>query len=289
MLNRPDAADRTQAKLRTLRNLPPLNYSLSVVGRKAYRDEERFLDLEPARTPREFGSLSRAVAAVGRSHGSSIWLDPVAWGAWDALGARWCLTILPAQPEVAFAGAARLIVDRLDASPQLYPDVVLEHALDSSVRLADVAWLAIAGGLVAKSPDLQRISTDVVVASIEDGRFDREAAAEALAWLFANGFAKAARLQAPLRDAGRVSPRHAEEVLRLAEALLARLTESPHGLHAPLEAVLEHATRAGLAVKRAEARAALERIAGEVSRSSKLGRVVRSLLDLSASVPAKTA
>jgi hypothetical protein len=80
-----------------------------------------------------------------------------------------------------------------------------------------------------------------------------------------------------------------EELLRLVEALLARMPETPHGLHAPLEAVLEYATRTGLTVKRADARVALERIAGEVSRSSKLGRVVRSLLDLSASAPAKTA
>jgi hypothetical protein len=55
---------------------------------------------------------------------------------------------------------------------------------------------------------------------------------------------------------------------------------TPHGLQAPLEAVLEHAAGAGLAVQRAEARDALERIAGEVSRGSKLGRVSRALLEL---------
>jgi hypothetical protein len=52
------------------------------------------------------------------------------------------------------------------------------------------------------------------------------------------------------------------------------------GLGDTLEAVLEHAAGSGLAVKRAEARATLERLGSQVSRSSKLGRTVRSLLDL---------
>jgi hypothetical protein len=84
----------------------------------------------------------------------------------------------------------------------------------------------------------------------------------------------------PLRDVGRVSQRHAVGVVNLTEALLERLTEAPHGLHAPLEAVLEHAARDGLEVKRPKARATLERIGAEVSRSSKLGRTIRSLLEL---------
>jgi hypothetical protein len=279
--NRPDPADRLQAKLRVLRDVTAIAYSPSVVEQKRWNQEERFLDLEPASVPRDFGPLAPAVAAVGRSHGGSIWLDPVAWGAWDALGARWCLTILPTHPEIAFAGAARLIVDRLDAAPQLYPDVVLERALDSHLRLEGVAWLAVAGGLLSKSPDLQRIATDVLVTSIEDGRFDPDALAGALAWLFASGFAKASRLEAPFRDAGRISNLHAAELVRLGEALLTRLTQTPHGLQAPLQAVLEHAARTGLSIERPDARSALERIAAEVSRSSKLGRLARSLLDLS--------
>jgi hypothetical protein len=255
-----------------------MTYTPSVVERETWG--MRFVHLEPDAVPATLGPLASAVAAVGHVSRGSIWLDPVAWGAWDALGARWCVTVLPAHPEVAFAGAARLIVDRIDASPQLYPEVVLEHALDPGVRLDDVAWLAVAGGLAAKSPELQRVATDVVVASVGDGRFDADGLAGALAWLLDERLAKASRLEAPLRDIGRVSARHAAGVAQLAEAFLTRLNVTPHGLQAPLEAVLEHAAGAGLAVERAEARAALERIAGEVSRGSKLGRVSRALLEL---------
>ena len=61
------------------------------------------------------------------------------------------------------AGAARLIVDQLDAYPQLHPQVVLEQGLDAHVPLSEVAWLAVAGGLVAKSPDLQRVATGLLL------------------------------------------------------------------------------------------------------------------------------
>jgi hypothetical protein len=280
VLNRPDGNDRLQAKLRSLRDVRPISYSRSVIERDRWNQQVRLLNLIPHSVPDYLGPLRSTVAAIGRTHGSSIWLDARAWGSWDALGVRWSLTTLPSHPEVAFAGAARLIADQLDANPQLHPQVVLEHGLNAHVPLGDVAWLAVAGGLVTKSPDLQRVATDMVVASIEDGRFDVDALADALGWLFENGFAKASRLQAPLRDVGRVSQRHAVAVLEVTEGLLARLGEAPHGLHAPLEVVLEHAARAGLVVKRPEARATLERFGSQVSRSSKLGRTVQSLLAL---------
>jgi hypothetical protein len=69
-------------------------------------------------------------------------------------------------------------------------------------------------------------------------------------------------------------------VVRVAETLLASLSATPHGLQGPLEVVLDHAARTGLTVQQSDARAALERIGNEVSRSSKLGRVSRSLLEL---------
>ena len=280
LLNRPDANDRLQAKLRAIRFPTPISYSRAAVVRDRWNQQTLLLELRPAALPDYLGPLRTTVREIGRTHRSSIWLDSRAWGSWDALGVRWSLTALPGHPEVAFAGAARLIVDQLDANPQLHPQVVLAQGLNPHVPLSDVAWLAVAGGLVTKSPDLQRVATDVVVASIDDGRFDADALADALGWLFANGFVKASRLQAPLRDVGRVSQRHAVAALDVTEGLLARLWEAPHGMHAPLEAVLEHAARAGLAVKRPEARATLERFGSQVSRSSKLGRTVQSLLAL---------
>jgi len=280
LLNRPDSNDLLQARLRSVQNPTPITYSRTAVVRDRWNQQTQLLELRPQSLPDYLGPLRETVRVIGRSHRSSIWLDSLSWGSWEVLGARWSLTFLPGHPEVAFAGAARLIADQVDASPQLQPQVVLEHALSPHVPLGDVAWLAVAGGLVTKSPDLQRVATDVLVASIDDGRFEADAVADALGWLFANGFAKAGRLQAPLRDVGRVSQRHAAAVLAVTEGLLARLWEAPHGMHAPLEVVLEHAAGAGLAVQRPEARATLERFGSQVSRSSKLGRTVQSLLAL---------
>jgi hypothetical protein len=283
VLNHPDPADRLQARLRALPRFEPIDYERHVIERRIWQRAERLVELHPERVPDGLESLGKRVAAVGGQPPTSIWLDTPAWGSWDALGARWCLTVLPSLPEVAFAGAAVLVVDSLDASPQLYPDAVLEHALETTTPLGDTAWLAVAGALVAKSPDLRRLATDAVVASIADGRFDADAAADALAWLAGTGLAKVSRLEPPLRDTGRVSPFHAVQAVRLVEALLARLDATPHGLHAPLEVALEHATTVGYAVERPDARAALERIAGDVTPSSKLGRLARGLLDLSTS------
>jgi Family of unknown function (DUF6493) len=278
--NRPDYHDEAQARVRALDPATPISYRPSIFRREHWSETSRLVDIEPTGLPAGLGSLATAVSKVGRAQTGSIWLDPPAWGSWDALGARWCLTVVPSHPEIAFAGAAQLIADTLDLAPQLHPQVVLEHALDPRVPLRGVAWFAVAGGLAAKSPDLRRVATDVVVASVEDGRFDAEGLALSLAWLLEQGIAKASRLEAPLRDAGRVSSAHAAAVVRVAEALLAGVRETPHGLQAPLEAVLEHAARTGLALERADARAALARIGGEVSRSSKLGRVSQALLDL---------
>ena len=276
-LNRPGAADQLQAGLRT--RMPddvPIPYARRVATLREWGRERRSIDLGAGRLPAGLGTLDGAVAAVGAASKESIWLRAPAWGSWDRLGSAWSLTVLPAHPEVAFAGAAQAIGESLDANPQLNPEPALEHALDPAVPLSPVAWLAVAGALVAKAPDLHRLATDVLVASIDDARFDADAAGEALAWLAGQGLAKVSRLEGPLRDAGRASPLHAAQVVRLTEALLAHLGATPHGLHASLEAALEHATTARAAIERTDARTALERIAGEVS---KLGRLARGLLE----------
>ena len=156
---------------------------------------------------------------------------------------------------------------------------MLEHALDPLVPLGPEAWLAVAACLVAKSPDLPRVAVDVVVTSIDDGRFDAEALGDAIAWLVDNDFAKPSRLEAPLRDVARVSPRHGAQIVRAIESVLARLGATPRGLHALLEVAVESATATRRPIADERARAALERIAGEVSPSSKLGKLARALLD----------
>ena len=67
--------------------------------------------------------------------------------------------------------------------------------------------------------------------------------------------------------------------MRGIEGLLGHLETTPRGLHALLEVAVESATATGRRVEDAQARATLERLAADVSRSSKLGKLTRSLLD----------
>ena len=125
---------------------------------------------------------------------------------------------------------------------------------------------------------LPRAAVDVVVHSVEDGRFDTEALAVALAWLVANELGKPNRLERPLRDAGRVSPLHAAQAARTIVGFAAALQETPRTLAPVLELAEELAAASGYRVDGGAERVALERITREVSKSSKLGRAARGLL-----------
>ena len=61
-----------------------------------------------------------------------------------------------------------------------------------------------------------------------------------------------------------------------------RCDTTPKGLHAPVEAVLEHAVDRRLALTTSAGRTAFQRVASGVSASSKLGRLTRRLLELEA-------
>src|SRR5207253_1833782 len=106
------------------------------------------------------------------------------------------------------------------ANVYMYPDVVLERALDSSLPLGRMAWLATAASLLARSPDYPRLGADILVKAIGGARFDPDAFGEALGWLLQHGFGNAGRLAPPLRDVARVSPLHRAQVVRAVAALV---------------------------------------------------------------------
>jgi hypothetical protein len=284
--NRPEPVDRLQARVRAHAQ-GPIHFSRELREHVTGGQTLFSLSLVP-NPPPGLGALGAAIAALG-TNTSGYWWQRTAWGGLDELGVRWALTVVPAAPEVAFAGATMSIADAelLGGGVSGYPEAVLAFALNPDVPLGAKAWLAVAGALLAKPPDLQRIGTDVLVASIDDGRFDPDAAGEALAWLAANGVGKASRLAGPLRDIGRVSALHGAQTVRLLGSFVRRLETTPHGLQAVVEAVLEHGTRVGYGLDDVAARAGLERIAGEVSRSSKLGRSALALLELPVAGPAR--
>lgn len=70
----------------------------------------------------------------------------------------------------------------------------------------------------------------------------------------------------------------AAQVVRAGEAVLAHLETRPRNLHSLLEVVAESATATGRPIADERARATLERVAADVSPSSKVGTVARALL-----------
>jgi hypothetical protein len=206
--------------------------------------------------------------------------DPL-WG-WDLsgpLGICWALTVLPSDPEPAYGNALLDAVYSSDAqSAYGHPEIVLAYALDPNVPITRLGWHAVAAGLLGKPQEVQRAAVDVLVHSVEDGRFDADALAAALGWLVANDLGKPSRLERPLRDAGRVSALHAAHVARTIVGFTAELRETPRTLAGVLELAQELAAASGYRVDDGAERLALERITRKVSKSSKLGRAARGLL-----------
>src|SRR5205823_5557163 len=177
----------------------------------------------------------------------------------------WCLTVVPSTPEPCFADAASTCASVVETgSAYAFPEVALLHALDPAMPLADVAWLALAAALVGRAEDVRRPATDVLVQTVEDGRFDADELGRQVGWLVGRGIGKVPRLAGPLGDAGRVSPLHARQMVAAVEAVLAALPRTPPALHPVLEVALELAAGAGARVESAAGRAALQRIGGEV-------------------------
>jgi hypothetical protein len=280
--NRPDQGDRLQAHARAFPDAaaPVFRPEVRYDRQHGQAVEQPWLAV---RLERRAGGLEPALATAAerpgsRSRPADWWRGESLWAGMDALSARWCLTVLPTMPEIAYAAALDAAVDRIDDSVHFHPDVVLAHALEPSVPLVGLGWTAAGAGLLAKSPDLHRPAVDLVVQTVSDGRFDPDALGSGIAWLLDEGFGTISRLDRPLRDAARVSPLHGAQVVRLVASLLAHLETSPRNLHVPLEVALEQATLLETAIEPAESRAALERLAAKASASSKLGRAVRGLL-----------
>jgi Family of unknown function (DUF6493) len=278
-LNRPDALDRVQARVRAFPQIAPLAYVRRVMTTSQWGHTSRELRLVCPAVPDELADLGPPVAHAGAAEESNAtWYGVIGWAGLDALGVRWAVTVIPSLPEVAFAGAAAAAVEAREGSAYHHPEAVLDYALDRQVPLRAEAWLPVAACLVAKSPDLPRVAVDLVITSIEDGRFDADLLGEEIAWLIDNDFAKVNRLEAALRDVARVSPLHSVQVVRTIEGVLAHLTTRPHGLHALLEVAAETATALGRRIEDERARGALERTAANASPSSKVGKLARSLL-----------
>lgn len=280
--NRPDPADEAQAALRATALEPP-----RLVPGVDRRKRWQFSQPEPRLVFRAEGDLSSlgpleeaALALRGGNEKEYWWAAPPAWGGSGRLSAKWCLTVVPSLPELAFAGAAAACVEAIDGrSTYLNPDVTFQYALERMVPLQPVAWLAVATALLGKAEDARRPAVDLVIQAVDDGRFDAGELGRALDWLLEEGLGKLPRLVPPLRDISRVSAAHAAAAFGVIEALLSANGKTPHGTQTVLELAVEIAAATGVRIDSRAARATLERMSGEVSKSAKLGKLARQLLE----------
>jgi hypothetical protein len=277
LFNRFDKLDLEQALIRAS-DLPPVRLEAeATVNKPRWGRETRGVKLRAVLTPKELGSVADRLVSVGEDRFWGILWDP--WLSVDALGLRWALTVLPGDPEPMYGAALRAAVASRDGQGAYgHPELVLEHALDPDVRISELGWKAVAAGLLGKPEEVKRAAVDVVVATVTDGRFDAERLAAALAWLVENGLGKASRLEQPFRDAGRISPQHAAAVAQSIVGFAAACAATPNGVVGPLTTAHELAASVGLRFESGAVRSALERIASEVSATSKLGRAARGLL-----------
>jgi hypothetical protein len=281
--NRPDPADRAQARLRATTLSPPR--LLPAIGRRKRWESS---EAEPRLAVRaegdlsELGPLQEAALALERGSDDQYWwAAPPAWGGFDRLGVEWCLSVVPSLPELAFAGAAGSCLTMIDgASGYDHPEVVFQYALDPAVPLEPIAWLAVATGVLGKREGVRRPIVDLIIESVEDGRFDAGEVGRAVVWLLDEQLGKLPRLVPALRDVSRVSPAHAEAVLATIDALLGALEKTANGLHALLELAVELVAATGARIESPAARGTLERVGGEVSKSAKVGKLARDLLDV---------
>ena len=284
VFNRPDPADRFTARLRRLSG-PAIELTpQQTVGRafmfgKAPDRVGVRIDCVPPNLKQVEAVVSGALRMLGRDE-SEWYLEDTLWPTGDALGARWLCTLLPGNPEVQFARALTAIVDFIDRNPYRHSEAALELVFDPNVPVRDPGWTAVAAALLAKSPDLQRIGTDIVLVTISDGRFDPVRLGAGIAWLLRAGFGTITRIEAPLRDAARISPLHEGQVLRALEALLGAAPEGQRSLHAPIGLALDLATASGTGLQDDGARDAIARIGDKASKTSKVGKAARALLAL---------
>jgi Family of unknown function (DUF6493) len=291
--NRPDPADQAAAHYRTLSG-PGIGLMPQATVRRtqwAHLEAQKSIGVVTESIPEPLASdpvLRTPLRELGRNE-HEWYMNDQLWPVDDALGARWLCTLVPGYPEIQFARALTAIADFVDGSPYRHPEVVLLWMLDPGLPLRDPAWTAVAAALVAKSPHLQRAATDVVVATVSDGRFDPERLGHGIAWLLANGFGTLMRIEGPLRDAARVSPLHAAQIVRALEAVLAGCSEEQRHVHVPLGLALDLAMTAGMALESELARATAERIGSSMSRSSKAGKAAHGLLELQRDEEARAA
>ena len=198
---------------------------------------------------------------------------------------HWLAAIWPQRREGWFANGFTALFGNTDwGGHEWWNHVYLLALFDRGTPLGDIGHLMLAAGLTAKEPREAGLSTDALIATIEDGRLDPAALGRAMEqmcdprqasykWARAP---KAKRWARTLGDAARVSPLHAHQIRTAIEHALCGDPEArPRDVGALLELLRELSAAAGTGVRLAAARTYLAAIPGK----GKAAKTAKQLLE----------
>jgi len=191
---------------------------------------------------------------------------------------RWAATVWPCAMEAFFAaGMTELSRVLKEGGAHWQHRSYMEPLLDPDVPMLPMAVMLLAIGLAAKDPGEYGLATDVMIASIEDGRLDGDRLGDVMADLLPTGHIIASRWAKTLTDVARISPPHAIVVRHAIElSLRGDPADSPRDVHGLLILLRELCVEAGEAVTDVQCRDFLGQFAG----STKAAKAAKALLKL---------
>jgi len=133
------------------------------------------------------------------------------------------LTMWPQLPESVFFQMTKSIYGVLDSQSSFNADRKCSILFDPDVNVSGMARPLIALGLACKFGQNSQFFEDVLIATIEDGRFDGAGFGACVAALNASGAVVFGRFARAFKNASRVSPLHLQVVLRMIEKLIGAL------------------------------------------------------------------
>lgn len=187
---------------------------------------------------------------------------------------RFSATIWPSNMEAFFATAPDILFTRYEVDHD-YP-MLLEPLLDPFVQMGPMALLTLATGLGCLAPEVRSLSTDALIASIDDGRLVPAELGHIMNRLLLEGSAiPLQRWSKTLSDAARVSTHHAVQIRQVLEnTLQGEASQVPRDLVKLIELLHELVASTGTSLETVSTRQFL----GSLKTSGRTRKLVAALL-----------
>ena len=110
-----------------------------------------------------------------------------------------------------------------------YPNALLDDLLDSRQPLDEIACLLLVPALTSKSTNLSLLAVDIIIATIDDGRFQENLFAAAFEYWLQNDISKPIRWLERFQTISNQSLAHAESIKKLLELMVPSLPAKIQG------------------------------------------------------------